>query len=49
MARKSAAALATPTIFDTKRPPPPDGLPWCCCAVGFNLRRPLRTTSQVPT
>ena len=27
MARKSAAALATPTIFDTKRPPPPDGLP----------------------
>ena len=27
MPRKSAAALATPTIFDTKRPPPPDGLP----------------------
>lgn len=27
MARKSAAALATPTIFNTKRPPPPDGLP----------------------
>lgn len=27
MARKSAAALATPTIFSTKRPPPPDGLP----------------------
>ena len=27
MARKSAAALATPTIFDTKRPPPPAGLP----------------------
>ena len=27
MARKSAAELATPTIFDTKRPPPPDGLP----------------------
>ena len=26
MPRKSAAALA-PTIFDTKRPPPPDGLP----------------------
>ena len=27
MARKSAAALATPTIFDKRRPPPPDGLP----------------------
>ena len=27
MARKSAAALATPTIFTAKRPPPPDGLP----------------------
>ena len=27
MTRKSAAALATPTIFDTKRPPPPAGLP----------------------
>ena len=27
MARKSAAELATPTIFDTKRPPPPAGLP----------------------
>ena len=27
MPRKSAAALATPTIFSTKRPPPPDGLP----------------------
>ena len=27
MTRKSAAALATPTIFSTKRPPPPDGLP----------------------
>jgi phage terminase small subunit len=27
MPRKSAAALATPTIFDAKRPPPPDGLP----------------------
>ena len=27
MARKSAAALATQTIFDTKRPPPPAGLP----------------------
>ena len=27
MARKSAAALATATIFSTKRPPPPDGLP----------------------
>lgn len=27
MARKSTAALATPTIFDTKRPPPPAGLP----------------------
>jgi len=27
MARKSAAALATPTIFSTKRPPPPAGLP----------------------
>ena len=27
MARKSAAELATPTILDTKRPPPPDGLP----------------------
>ena len=26
MPRKSAAALATPTIFDTKRPPPPAGL-----------------------
>ena len=28
MARKSAAALATPTpMFTAKRPPPPDGLP----------------------
>ena len=27
MARKSAAALATATIFDKRRPPPPDGLP----------------------
>ena len=27
MTRKSAAALSTPTIFSTKRPPPPDGLP----------------------
>ena len=27
MARKSAAALATSTIFTAKRPPPPDGLP----------------------
>ena len=27
MARKSTAALATPRIFDTKRPPPPAGLP----------------------
>ena len=27
MPRKSAAALATPTIFDTHRPPPPAGLP----------------------
>ena len=27
MPRKSAAALATPTIFTAKRPPPPDGLP----------------------
>ncbi len=27
MTRKSAAALATPTIFSTKRPPPPPGLP----------------------
>ena len=27
MPRKSAAALATPTIFDPKRPPPPAGLP----------------------
>ena len=27
MTRKSAAALATPTIFSTKRPPPPAGLP----------------------
>lgn len=27
MPRKSAAALETPTIFGTKRPPPPDGLP----------------------
>ena len=27
MARKSAAALATPSIFSTKRPPPPAGLP----------------------
>ena len=27
MSRKSAAALATPTIFSKKRPPPPDGLP----------------------
>ena len=27
MARKSAAALATPSTFSTKRPPPPAGLP----------------------
>lgn len=27
MTRKSAAALATPTIFTAKRPPPPAGLP----------------------
>ena len=27
MPRKSAAALATPTTFTAKRPPPPDGLP----------------------
>lgn len=27
MARKSAAALATPTIFDKNRPPAPAGLP----------------------
>ena len=27
MPRKSAAALATPTICTAKRPPPPDGLP----------------------
>ena len=27
MTRKSAAAMATATIFSTKRPPPPDGLP----------------------
>lgn len=27
MPRRSAAELATPTIFDRKRPPPPAGLP----------------------
>ena len=27
MSRKSAAALATPTIFTKKRPAPPDDLP----------------------
>ena len=44
MARKSAAALATPSIFSTKRPPPPDDLPpdaaelWAsiCSGVGAN-------------
>ena len=37
MARKSAAALATPTIFSTKRPPPPDGLP-----AGAGLKKALQ-------
>ena len=37
MARKSAAALATPTIFDTKRPPPPDGLPAGAAALWVSI------------
>ena len=37
MARKSAAALATPTIFSTKRPPPPDSLPPCAAALWVSI------------
>ena len=37
MPRKSAAALATPTIFDTKRPPPPAGLPQDAAALWFSI------------
>ena len=37
MPRKSAAALATPTIFDTKRPPPPDGLPAGAAALWVSI------------
>jgi len=37
MARKSAAALATPTIFDTKRPPPPAGLPAGAAALWVSI------------
>jgi hypothetical protein len=37
MARKSAAALATPTIFSTKRPPPPDGLPAGAAALWVSI------------
>ena len=42
MPRKSAAALATPNIFDTKRPPPPAGLPpgaaalWVSICIGLH-------------
>ena len=37
MPRKSAAALATPTIFSTKRPPPPDGLPAGAAALWVSI------------
>ena len=37
MSRKSAAALATPTIFNTKRPPPPDGLPAGAAALWVSI------------
>ena len=38
MARKSAAALATPTpIFTAKRPPPPDGLPAGAAALWVSI------------
>ena len=37
MARKSTAALATPTIFDTKRPPPPAGLPKDAAALWVSI------------
>ncbi|MDF1484889.1 hypothetical protein PY257_06760 [Ramlibacter sp. H39-3-26] len=37
MPRKSAAALATPTIFDTKRPPPPAGLPQDAAALWVSI------------
>ena len=37
MTRKSAAALATPTIFSTKRPPPPDGLPPGAAALWISI------------
>ena len=37
MPRKSAAALATPTIFDTKRPPPPAGLPAGAAALWVSI------------
>ena len=37
MPRKSAAALATPTIFDTKRPPPPAGLPKDAAALWVSI------------
>ena len=37
MTRKSAAALATPTIFSTKRPPPPAGLPQGAAALWVSI------------
>ena len=37
MARKSAAALATPSIFSTKRPPPPAGLPQGAAALWVSI------------
>ena len=37
MTRKSAAALSTPTIFSTKRPPPPDGLPPGAAALWISI------------
>ena len=37
MPRKSAAAPATQTIFSTKRPPPPDGLPPGAAALWISI------------
>ena len=37
MARKSAAALATPTIFDKRRPPAPAGLPESAAALWVSI------------
>ena len=37
MTRKSAAALATPSIFSTKRPPPPAGLPQGAAALWVSI------------